>query len=101
MGDHAGMLDVRIRAIQEVAYEILIRDAYKATKYIGDKLTVKATRKLYKGGWKKKDNVDIVLTIGKPNYEERKFIKGVKEMGMAFPLNQLTIKSLPKIKGGK
>lgn len=98
-----GLLDVRIRAAVDVLYEILIKDAYKATVYI-DKdtitsrknITVKGTRKLYKGGWKKQDTMDIVLTIGKPNYEEREKIKRAKKMGQG-PI-EMTIKYPPKKK---
>ncbi len=90
-------LDVRIRAIAAVVYEILIKDAYKATQYIdGNKMTVKATRKLYKGKWKKSDTVDIVLTIGKPNYEEREQIKRAKKLNKG-PV-EMTIKYPPKKK---
>lgn len=81
-----------IKAFSELAEEILLGGAYKATKYMSEKLTIKATRKRYKGKILKGHTVDIVFTLGKPNYEERKFIKRAKSMGMAFPLNQITLK---------
>ena len=86
--------DERIEAIREVTKEILINGAYKATKYLSDKLTVKATRKLFRGKVSKGKAVDIVLTIGPPNYEERGTIKRAKKTGKA-PV-ETTIKYPPK-----
>lgn len=94
--NNAGLLDVRIRALQDIAYEILIKDAYKVTVYVDDKMTVKGTRKLYKGGWKRGEKVDIVFTIGKPNYEERDKIKRAKKLKQG-PI-EMTIKYPPKKK---
>lgn len=73
------MYDERSKACCQVVDEILVGGAYKATKFLSDKLTVKATRKRYKGKPRKSDNVDIVLTIGKPNFEEREKIKRAKK----------------------
>lgn len=82
--------DERVEAIRQVAKEILVCGAYKATKYLSDKLTVKATRKRFKGKFHKKV-VDITLTIGPPNYEEREKIKQAKkaakgQAGWAVPM---------------
>jgi hypothetical protein len=84
MEDHAGLLDVRIRAIQEVTYEILIKGAYKATKFLSPKMTVKATRKRYdKKIWHDEKQMQIMLTIGPPNYEEREMLKRAKKVSSA------------------
>src|SRR5665647_1789010 len=82
----------RSEACAEVVEEILIGGAYKATKYLSDKLTIKATRKRYKGKFSRiTQAIDIVLTIGKPNYEEREQIKLAKKAvkgqpGWALPM---------------
>lgn len=58
--------------------------AYKVTKFLSPKLTVKATRKKYKadkGRIPKNRAVDIVFTVGPPNYEEREQIKRAKKAG--------------------
>ena len=89
-------MDERSRACAEMVEEILVGGAYKATKYLSDKLTVKATRKRYKGKIRKGDNVDIALTIGKPNYEEREKIKRAKKAGQG-PV-EMTAKYPPKSK---
>ena len=85
-------MDERSKACAEMVEEILIGGAYKATKYLSDKLTVKATRKRYKGKLRKGGNVDIVLTIGKPNYLEREFIKKAKKAGEPFPIKKVQVK---------
>ena len=66
----------------ELAKCILVDGTYKATKYLDEKLTVKATRKLYKGKILKGHAIEIVFTVGKPNYEEREIIKKRKKGGI-------------------
>jgi hypothetical protein len=69
-----------VDAFRELAQEILCEDAYKATMYFGDKLTVKATRKRYQGKiCQSEKQVQIMFTIGPPNYEERAKIKQAKK----------------------
>ncbi len=67
-----------------------------ATKYLGEKLIIRAVRKRYKNlaGCKRftKGNVEIVLTIGKPNYAERQFIKLAKKTGEPFPIKKIQLK---------
>lgn len=72
-------MDERSKVFAELAEEILVGGAYKATKYLSDKLTIKATRKRYNGKILKGHAVDIVFTVGKPNYEEREVIKRAKK----------------------
>jgi hypothetical protein len=88
------------KVFEELAGEILIGGAYKATKYLSDKLTIKATRKRYKGRAYKNRAVDIVFTVGKPNYEEREFIKKYKKLGGNFPKKQAILKFSSPVKGG-
>jgi hypothetical protein len=87
-------MDVR-RGCSDVVEEILSGGAYKATVYLSDKLTVKATRRRFKGKFLKK-TIDIILTIGPPNYEEREKIKRAKKAGMG-PI-EMTMKYPPKTK---
>lgn len=74
-------MDERSLVFAELAEEILANGAYKATKYFGDKLTIKATRKRYKGKMYKSQAIDIVFTVGKPNYEDRQLLKRMKKAG--------------------
>jgi hypothetical protein len=88
------MLDERSRYFAEVADCILSSGSgvYKATKYISDKLTIKATRKRYKGKFLHNKVVDLVFTMGIPNYEERQFIKLCKKAGESFPVKKIQLK---------
>jgi hypothetical protein len=85
-------MDARIEAFSELAESILGEGAYKATKYLSEKLTIKATLKRYKRKIRKGDAADIVFTVGKPNFEERRFIKKFKRSGIAFPIKNIYMK---------
>jgi len=89
-------MDERSECFSELAEEILVGGAYKATKYLSDKLTIKATRKRYKGKILRGNAIDIVFTVGKPNYEEREKIKRAKKAGQG-PI-EMTMKYPPKAK---
>lgn len=82
-------MEETVAVFSELAERILIGGAYKATKYLSDKLTVKATRKRFKGKILKGKAADIVFTVGKPNYEEREYIKKFKKSGLAFPIQNI------------
>jgi len=67
----------------------------KATKYISPKLILRAVRKTYKAyklGSRKGDNVEVHLTIGKPNYLEREFIKLCQKAHEPFPVKKVQLK---------
>lgn len=67
----------------------------KATKYVSPKLIVRAVRKTYKVNGRKArkgENVEIHLTIGRPNYIEREFIKLCKEASEPFPVKMVQLK---------
>jgi hypothetical protein len=79
------------RAIGMLMRAVLLGGAIRATKYINEKQTIKATRKRYKKGVVH-SAIDIVITIGKPNYIERAFIKKHKQTGGSFPVKKLQLK---------
>jgi hypothetical protein len=78
-------MDERSKVFSELAEIILIGGAYKATRYLNPKLTIKATRKRYKGKFLKNAAIDIVFTVGKPNYEEREVLKRAGLSKTEFP----------------
>lgn len=71
----------------------------KATKFISPTEIVRAVRRQYgkKNGIveRPKGNVEITLTIGKPNYDERAFIKLCKKMKETFPIPDVVLKFAP------
>jgi len=84
-------MDQRSKVFAVLAECILVAGAYKATKYLNEKLTIKATKKRYKKGVVH-GAIDIVFTVGKPNYEEREFIKKCKKAGEPFPVKKIQVK---------
>lgn len=70
--------------------------AHKAINYISPKEVIRATRRLERGKITAHGNVDITLTIGRPNYVERKFIKLCLQAGEKFPLQKVQLKYPPK-----
>lgn len=81
------------KEIAKVVKAVIMNDAHKATKYISEKLVVNATRRLYNGKINKREKVvDIILKIGRPNYQEREFIKQCKKAGEPFPVKKIQLK---------
>lgn len=75
--------------------EAILQGAVKATKYVAPNSIVRAVRKTYKVNNRRPDNrhnVEIHLTIGKPNYQEREFIKDCKKAGEPFPVKRIQLK---------
>jgi len=85
-------MNERSKVFSELAECILAHGAYKATKYISESETLKATRKRFKGKIYKGFAVEIIFTLGKPNYEERDFIKACKKAGEPFPIKKIQLK---------
>ncbi len=71
--------------------EILIQEGgRKVIKFLTEKEVVKATRRLYKGKIDSRSkHIEILFTIGVPNYEERKLIKEMKKAGEPFPIKKI------------
>ena len=74
-------------AVSDVVNATIGLGMYQVARIISSSAVVRATRR---GAKKKIDrrskDVDIVLSIGRPNYAERKAIKAAKKAGQSFPL---------------
>lgn len=67
--------------------------AKQATKYLSEKLVLKATRH---GKVNARDRVVVaVVTAGPPNYRERKFIKAHQAAGHSLPIAGVKTKFPP------
>lgn len=64
----------------------------RATEYLSPKLIVRAVRKMYGKKIVKNHNVEITLTIGRPNYVEREFIKTCIKAKEPFPIKKVQLK---------
>jgi hypothetical protein len=82
------------RRIGECVSAVLGMNLRKATAYISPSLTIKASaQRRYR---KNEPSCTLLVTIGKPNFLERRFIKVCQKAGMAFPLKQIQWKHWPK-----
>lgn len=68
----------------------------KATLYVSDKCTIKATRQFKMD--KRNTRETVLLTYGAPNYAEREFIKTRKKAGEPLPLKKVQLAWWPKKK---
>lgn len=77
--------------------EALINDnqVLRATKYISPKQIIRAVRKTFRVHNRKPrkgENVEIILTIGRPNYLEKEFIKLCQKANEPFPVKMIQLK---------
>ena len=85
------------RRIGECVADVLgIGNLRRATAYMSESLTIKATAQRRTD--KRHKSVTVLVTVGKPNFLERKFIKVCKQAGCAFPLRQIQHRFWPKKK---
>jgi len=78
---------------------LLITQAWKVTKYYSDKDVATATRRSYgRKIDKRATRIEILFKIGRPNFEEREFIKKCKKAGEPFPIKRIQVKYPPKKK---
>lgn len=87
------------RIFSDLAEVLLTAEAWKATKYYSDKDVATATRRCYGRKIDRRDNrIEILFKIGRPNFDEREFIKKCKRAGEPFPVKKIQIKYPPKRK---
>ena len=91
-------MTIRILVPEEfcgLAKAILEDGAIRAVKYCSPKLTVKATRRLTRKKIDKRNkHVEILFTVGPPNFDERIFIRQAIKAGEPFPIKKLQLKWL-------
>lgn len=73
---------------------LISTDAKTATKYLDPKFVVKATHQRKPGGRDRGQH--IIVSFGRPNYLERKFIKDCKRAGEPFPVRKIQLRPWPK-----
>lgn len=86
-----------------VAAALLNSGARKATMYLSPKLTLKASRPIYKVNGKypkavegkRASRADIVFTVGAPNFAEQFFIRQCLKGGVPFPVKKIQLKFIP------
>ena len=86
--------------VNSVIVALLQTDSWKAEKYISEKLVIRATRRTYKYNNRKiraTDNIEILLVIGKPNFEHKETMKKFKKNMGSLPKGVI-LKGFPKTK---
>jgi threonyl-tRNA synthetase len=84
------------RKLGEAVGDVMCSNVRRATAFISPKLTIKATAQRRQD--KRNRSETILVTVGAPNFVERRFIKVCQKAGMVFPLNQIVWKHWPKEK---
>ena len=88
------------RQVGEVVRMLVNTGAHRATKYLSAGHVVRATHKLVRGKVPSaKKNIELVVTLGRPNFAERRFIRQCARAGEPFPVRKVQIKQPPKRKG--
>ena len=80
-----------MNAVSQVIETLLRLNAVKAVKYLAPNHIVRATRKTFRGKIYQ-GNIEIILTIGHPNYIERDFVRDCKKAGEPFPVKKIQFK---------
>lgn len=86
--------------VEAVVRTLVWEKARQAVKYVSPKEIVRATRRLQRGRVPC-GNIDIVLTIGRPNYKDRQFIKKCQKVGEPFPVKKIQLRYPPASWSGK
>jgi len=81
-------------AIDKVVTACLIYNTRSAMIVISPKFIIRATRRSKFNKRNKRE--ELVLTLGQPNYKERKFIKLCQKAGEPFPLKKAVLKFYKK-----
>lgn len=88
-----------MKYVNQVVQALLDAEAHTATKFVSEKLTIRATRRLLRGRIDRRNkSIDISLTISRPNYRARKFIKDCVKAGVTFPVRRIQLKYPPRRK---
>jgi len=85
-----------LSAMAKVVKACMEIECKQATVYLSTDLIVRATVRC-----KSKSSTELVVTVGKPNYMERLFIKACKSAGEPFPVRKVQLRPWPKRKGKK
>jgi hypothetical protein len=85
-----------MKKLGEAVGDTISGNVRRATAYISPKLTIKATAQCRQSNGARYHT--CLVTIGTPNFVERRFIKVCQKAGMCFPLSQIQWKWWPKKK---
>ncbi len=82
----------KLKYVQDVVNATITGIYVKAVKYVAPNYVIRATRTRYGGRINNRSNISITLTIGKPNFAEREFIKLCQKAKEPFPVKKIQMK---------
>jgi hypothetical protein len=71
--------------------DLINSEAISTTVFISPQEIIRAVRRRYNKKIRE-GNIEIMLTVGKPNYREREFIKLCKKAKEPFPIKKIQLK---------
>lgn len=80
--------------VNRVVDTLIESGAHTATLYVSEKLTVRVTRRMFGAKGRRRfdsRSVDLVVTVGRPNYDARAFIRSAKKAGEPFPVRKIQL----------
>ena len=97
-------MKIPMNSFSQVIEMLLRTGSWKATKYLSPTTVVNATRRRYRGKLHearrmKYGYTDLVVTVGRPNYLQRKFLKDCRKAGEQFPIRKIQLKACPQKRG--
>jgi hypothetical protein len=76
------------------AFSMRVEGVKTATKYLDNDLTARLT--INKWSFDKREKrLHLILSVGRPNYTERQFIKDCIKAGVKFPVRKVQLKFKP------
>jgi hypothetical protein len=87
---------VKVKDVASVIQALLSNDVKKVTRFITPNVTVTATR--LQRPDRRSRGESYVVTVGRPNYANREFIKECKAAGEPFPVRNMIFQHFPKAK---
>jgi len=80
------------RWFNQVVEALLETGAAQAVKYVSANETIQATRIRYAGKVRRRAPIEIRITVGRPNYLARRFIKACRKAGEPFPVKRVQLR---------
>lgn len=81
-------------AMRSVVGALLESESKRVTKYLSPTFTIKATRVNEVDRRYKRET--FVVSVGRPNFAEREFIKAATAAGEPFPVHRIQHKAFPR-----
>jgi hypothetical protein len=80
---------MNVSLICRLVAETVKAGAVRGTQYVSPKEVVRVTRRRYRGKVKARGPIELTVTVGRPNYRERLFVKRCVKAGEPFPVKRI------------